>query len=140
YYMCTKWFSDGDVHKYFNPYDSPYEAYMNFMNALDDLNSRCNRVLRLVSAKAEAGAGQKEQESARIPIMETPPSQSAVCMAVEEQARPMPRIPSERGPSQGQARHTTDGQPSARKCGGRADQPAAPRPAHPAADGVWQST
>ena len=140
YYMCTKWFSDGDVHKYFNPYDSPYEAYMNFMNALDDLNSRCNRVLRLASAKAEAGAGQKEQESARIPIMETPPSQSAVHTAVEEQARPLPRIPAKRGSSQGQARHTTDGQPSARQCGDQADQPAAPRPAQRAADGVWQST
>jgi len=29
YYMCTKWFADGDVHKYFNPYDSPYDSYIN---------------------------------------------------------------------------------------------------------------
>lgn len=36
YYMCTKWFSDGDVHSYFNPYDSPYEAFMNYMNVLND--------------------------------------------------------------------------------------------------------
>ena len=36
YYMCTKWFADGDVHKYFNPYDSPYEAFINYMNALSD--------------------------------------------------------------------------------------------------------
>ena len=36
YYMCTKWFSDGDVHKYFNPYDSPYEAFVNYMNVLSD--------------------------------------------------------------------------------------------------------
>lgn len=36
YYMCTKWFSDGDVHKYFNPYNTPYEAYINFMNVLSD--------------------------------------------------------------------------------------------------------
>jgi alpha-amylase len=36
YYMCTKWFSDGDVHKYFNPYGSPYEAYINYMNILSD--------------------------------------------------------------------------------------------------------
>ncbi|MDD4214701.1 MAG: glycoside hydrolase family 57 protein, partial [Bacteroidales bacterium] len=36
YYMCTKWFSDGDVHKYFNPYNSPYEAYINYMNVLSD--------------------------------------------------------------------------------------------------------
>lgn len=36
YYMCTKWFSDGDVHKYFNHYSSPYEAYTNYMNILSD--------------------------------------------------------------------------------------------------------
>jgi alpha-amylase/alpha-mannosidase (GH57 family) len=36
YYMCTKWFSDGDVHKYFNPYNSPYEAFINYMNVLSD--------------------------------------------------------------------------------------------------------
>jgi polyribonucleotide nucleotidyltransferase len=34
--MCTKWFSDGDVHKYFNPYGTPYEAFINFMNVLSD--------------------------------------------------------------------------------------------------------
>ncbi|MEW6333348.1 MAG: glycoside hydrolase family 57 protein [Thermodesulfobacteriota bacterium] len=38
YYMCTKWFADGDVHRYFNPYESPYEAYINYMNILDDLS------------------------------------------------------------------------------------------------------
>ncbi len=37
YYMCTKWFSDGDIHKYFNAYDSPYIAYINFMNILKSL-------------------------------------------------------------------------------------------------------
>lgn len=36
YYMCTKWFSDGDVHNYFNPYDSPYDAFMNYMNVFSD--------------------------------------------------------------------------------------------------------
>ena len=36
YYMCTKWFSDGDVHKYFNPYDTPYMAFINYMNVLSD--------------------------------------------------------------------------------------------------------
>ena len=40
YYMCTKWFNDGDVHQYFNPYDSPYDAYINFMNILSDLTLR----------------------------------------------------------------------------------------------------
>jgi alpha-amylase len=41
YYMCTKYFSDGDVHKYFNPYDSPYDSYINFMNVLGNLQKRC---------------------------------------------------------------------------------------------------
>lgn len=36
YYMCTKFFSDGDVHKYFNPYETPYEAFINYMNVLSD--------------------------------------------------------------------------------------------------------
>lgn len=40
YYMSTKWFSDGDVHKYFNPYNSPYEAYINYMNILSDFMLR----------------------------------------------------------------------------------------------------
>ena len=40
YYMCTKWFADGDVHKYFNPYESPYDSYINFMNCLDNVRSR----------------------------------------------------------------------------------------------------
>jgi alpha-amylase len=42
YYMCTKWFADGDVHKYFNPYDSPYDSYINFMNVLGNLHKRCS--------------------------------------------------------------------------------------------------
>lgn len=45
YYMCTKWFSDGDVHKYFNPYDSPYEGYIAFMNVLHDLALRTKILL-----------------------------------------------------------------------------------------------
>lgn len=40
YYMCTKYFADGDVHKYFNPYESPYDSYINFMNVLDNIASR----------------------------------------------------------------------------------------------------
>ena len=40
YYMCTKWFADGDVHKYFNPYNQPYDAFIYFMNALTDFKQR----------------------------------------------------------------------------------------------------
>jgi alpha-amylase len=37
YYLCTKYWSDGDVHKYFSPYESPYEAFRRFSHALEDL-------------------------------------------------------------------------------------------------------
>ncbi|MCB1174996.1 MAG: glycoside hydrolase family 57 protein [Leptospiraceae bacterium] len=40
YYMCTKFFNDGDVHKYFSPYESPYDAYIYYMNILQDLRQR----------------------------------------------------------------------------------------------------
>ncbi|MCE3281155.1 MAG: hypothetical protein K0S44_3346, partial [Bacteroidetes bacterium] len=40
YYMCTKFWNDGDVHKYFSPYDSPYDAYLYFMNVFSDLECR----------------------------------------------------------------------------------------------------
>jgi alpha-amylase len=40
YYMCTKWWKDGDVHKYFSPYESPYQAFIIFSNALADLSAR----------------------------------------------------------------------------------------------------
>jgi alpha-amylase len=46
YYMCTKWSADGDVHAYFSPYQSPYDAYIAFMNALSDLQLRVQYMLR----------------------------------------------------------------------------------------------
>ena len=49
YYMCTKWFADGDVHKYFNPYDSPYESFIAYMNILSDIEAR------IKAAKLKAG-------------------------------------------------------------------------------------
>jgi len=46
YYMCTKWFSDGDVHEYFNPFPSPYEAYINYMNVLADFTIRVDEAYK----------------------------------------------------------------------------------------------
>jgi len=45
YYMCTKFFSDGEVHKYFNPYGTPYEAFINYMNILSDFKIRLNAIV-----------------------------------------------------------------------------------------------
>jgi len=51
YYMCTKWFSDGNVHEYFTPYASPYEAFINYMNVLSDFQIRLNEFRNISKAK-----------------------------------------------------------------------------------------
>ena len=45
YYMCTKFFSDGEIHQRFNPYDTPYEAFINYMNVLSDFIIRVNNAI-----------------------------------------------------------------------------------------------
>ncbi len=40
YYMSTKWQEDGDVHAYFSPYDSPYDAFLYYINVIRDLRYR----------------------------------------------------------------------------------------------------
>lgn len=45
YYMSTKWFSDGEVHSYFNPYPSPYDAFLNYMNILSDFTQEVNKLV-----------------------------------------------------------------------------------------------
>lgn len=44
YYMCTKWFNDGDVHAYFSPYESPYEAHLTYMNVIRELDLKLRRL------------------------------------------------------------------------------------------------
>lgn len=53
YYMCTKWLSDGEVHKYFNHYSSPYDAYINYMNVLADFSQRIDDYLKTKNAAAK---------------------------------------------------------------------------------------
>ncbi len=54
YYMCTKLFSDGAIHQYFTPYDSPYEAFINYMNVLSDF------ILRVEQANEKIKKGKKK--------------------------------------------------------------------------------
>jgi alpha-amylase len=51
YYMCTKYFQDGDVHKYFSPYDSPYDAFILYANAVSDLKHQVKAARRVKSAR-----------------------------------------------------------------------------------------
>jgi alpha-amylase len=52
YYMSTKWHSDGDVHEYFTPYDSPHDSFILFMHALDDLELRVHGALKPAREKS----------------------------------------------------------------------------------------
>ncbi|MGN0091980.1 MAG: glycoside hydrolase family 57 protein, partial [Alistipes sp.] len=53
YYMATKWLSDGDVHSYFNPYGSSYEAFINYMNVLSDFEIEVEKALAAKRKKAK---------------------------------------------------------------------------------------
>lgn len=52
YYMCTKYWSDGDVHAYFSPYDSPYDAFITFMNTLSDFEKKVAHAIRALPKTA----------------------------------------------------------------------------------------
>ena len=58
YYMATKWLSDGDVHSYFNPYGSSYEAFINYMNVLSDFEIELEK-----ATEAKRSHRKKEKEA-----------------------------------------------------------------------------
>jgi len=62
YYMCTKFWSDGDVHKYFSPYDSPYDGYIYFMNVYSDFEATIEAHTpkkKAASSKNKSAAGKQ---------------------------------------------------------------------------------
>lgn len=67
YYMCTKWSNDGDVHAYFSPYQSPYDAYIAFMNALSDLQLR---VSKEVTRKQKQQTEKKAEPAPEVAVAE----------------------------------------------------------------------
>ena len=56
YYMATKWLSDGDVHSYFNPYGSSYEAFINYMNVLSDFEIEVEKALAAKKSRTKETA------------------------------------------------------------------------------------
>jgi len=65
YYMCTKYWNDGDVHAYFSPYDSPYDAYITYMNTLSDFERKVTDALSKAELK-KAASGAIEQIRIRL--------------------------------------------------------------------------
>ena len=73
YYMCTKFFSDGEVHKYFNPYGTPYEAFINYMNVLSDFKIRLNAIVPKNAKDQEISNLQElvNQKTKKLELVET---------------------------------------------------------------------
>lgn len=67
YYMCTKYFSDGDVHKYFTPYDSPHESFVRFISVLGDLEARLDAKLA-APLPAQAPKATSKRPAAKKPV------------------------------------------------------------------------
>lgn len=75
YYMCTKYWADGDVHKYFSPYQSPYDAYIFYMNALTDMEYVLGEI-----AKEQVVKGNAKKvivENLEINALTAPPAKSS---------------------------------------------------------------
>ena len=77
YYMCTKFFSDGAVHKYFNPYDTPYEAFINYMNVLSDFILRVDDAISVsdvnfAAAKEPKAPAKKATAAKKAPAKKAP--------------------------------------------------------------------
>ena len=80
YYMCTKHFNDGAVHSHYSPYETPYEAFTNYMNVLSDFivrveaqypaeieNEELNALITTIKNQAsEIEILQKELKSAKL--------------------------------------------------------------------------
>lgn len=83
YYMCTKFFSDGAVHKYFNPYDTPYEAFINYMNVVSDFILRVDDAISVsdvnfAAAKEVKAPAKKSSGASKAKAAGTPKSGTAV--------------------------------------------------------------
>ena len=68
YYMCTKFFSDGEVHKYFNPYDTPYEAFINYMNVISDFQIRLDEKRAALDVKEAVKEEQAVKPAVKKPV------------------------------------------------------------------------
>ena len=86
YYMCTKFFSDGAVHKYFNPYDTPYEAFINYMNVLSDF------ILRVDDAISVSDVNFAAAKAAKAPVKKAA-AKKAAPKATAKKAEPKAKKP-----------------------------------------------
>lgn len=90
YYMSTKWFSDGEAQKLFNPYPSPYEAYINYMNVLSDFMIRVDKASPAMGEKitlAEKPVVPAVKSKTTKKVVEKPEKKTAGKKAIKTSAR-----------------------------------------------------
>lgn len=105
YYMCTKFFSDGAVHSYFNPYQSPYDAFINYMNILNDF------IIRVDTAVPETGKEQEianltsiiNEKDALIAKYTAELDRLISSIAVPDSKKPKKNLPKEKSPNRGKS-------------------------------------
>ena len=114
YYMCTKFFSDGEVHKYFNPYNTPYEAFINYMNILSDFKIRLNAVvpesakdLEITNLKEQVSAKSKKLDLAETELKKVKKEMSAVKLSQSKIAPPAKVEPIKETPKKETKKQTT---------------------------------
>jgi len=91
YYMCTKFFSDGEVHKYFNPYDTPYEAFINYMNVLSDFIIRVDDEISVLDAKfADSNEAAVKAPAKKSVSAKKPAAKKTVAKAAKAPAKKAP--------------------------------------------------
>ena len=89
YYMCTKFFSDGAVHKYFNPYDTPYEAFINYMNVLSDFILRVDDAISISDVNFAAAKADE-------PVKKAPAKKAAPAKKTAEKKAPAKKTPAKK--------------------------------------------
>jgi len=90
YYMSTKWFSDGEAQKLFNPYPTPYEAYINYMNVLSDFMIRVDKASPATGEKitlAEKPAAPALKSKTAKKVVEKPEKKTAGKKAITTSTR-----------------------------------------------------
>ena len=107
YYMCTKFFSDGAVHKYFNPYDTPYEAFINYMNVLSDFILRVDDAISISDVNFAAA---KEEPVKSEPVKKAAPAKNTAAKKTtvkKAAAKTAEEKPAKKAPAKKAATKTT---------------------------------
>lgn len=107
FYMSTKHQADGEIHSLYSPYDSPYQAFTNYMNVLADFivrveeqyplsieNEELNSLLTTIRNQArEIETLNKEVSSMRLNIEHYNEEHALREKVAEPEAKPAPKKP-----------------------------------------------